>query len=32
MEMLQFAHWTEAPQLRHTTDQEYPRRLMSTNA
>jgi hypothetical protein len=32
MEMLQFAHCTEAPQLRHNTDQEYPRRLISTSA
>src|ERR1700739_813522 len=30
--MLQFAHCTEAPQLRQRTDHEYPRRLISTSA
>jgi hypothetical protein len=30
--MLQFAHCTDAPQLRHITDHEYPRRLISTSA
>jgi hypothetical protein len=30
--MLQFTHCTDAPQLLHKTDHEYPRRLISTSA